>query len=156
MRAGILERLLRLARQIPPDVELGYHLCYGDEEHGHFSEPQDSKDLVAVANALVDGLERPLTWIHMPVPQGRDDDGWFAPMRELRLAPETELYLGLIHAGDADGSRRRIAAARRHVQGFGIATECGWGRGGAAAVAGLLELHRELSAPLPDAAAQTG
>ena len=69
VRAGILERLLRLGRHVPPEVELGYHLCYGDEEHGHFSEPQDSKDLVAVANALGDGLERPLKWIHMPVPQ---------------------------------------------------------------------------------------
>jgi len=30
-RAAILERLLRLGRHVPPDVELGYHLCYGDE-----------------------------------------------------------------------------------------------------------------------------
>ncbi|MDQ5832475.1 MAG: hypothetical protein M3550_05370, partial [Actinomycetota bacterium] len=110
VRAGILKRLLRLGALVPPEVELGYHLCYGDEEHGHFSEPQDSKDLVAVANALGDGLERPLTWIHMPVPEGRDDDGWFAPMRELRLAPETELYLGLLHPSDRDeGALRRIA-----------------------------------------------
>ena len=90
-------------------------------------------------------------WIHLPVPAEREDDRYFAPLGELRLPASTELYLGLIHAGDADGSRRRIAAAREHVQGFGIATECGWGRGGAAAVAGLLELHRELSAPLAGA-----
>ena len=52
--------------------------------------------------------------------------------------PETELYLGLIHAGD-DGARGAgspppAGASTR----FGVATECGWGRGGAAAVAGLL------------------
>ena len=29
-----------------------------------------------------------------------------------------------------------------------MATECGWGRGGAAAVDGLLALHREVAAPL--------
>jgi hypothetical protein len=157
VRAGILERLLRLGRQVPAEVELGYHLCYGDDEHGHFSEPQDSKDLVAVANALADGLERPLNWIHMPVPEARDDDGWFAPMRELRLGPETELYLGLVHPVDRDeGALRRIAAARRHVPRFGVATECGWGRGTAEAVMGLLELHRGVSAPLPDAAPQPG
>jgi hypothetical protein len=155
VRAGILERLLRLGGLLPAEVELGYHLCYGDEEHGHFSEPQDSKDLVAVANALGDGLERPLNWIHMPVPESRDDDGWFAPMRELRLAPETELYLGLVHPSDRDeGALRRIEAARRHVERFGVATECGWGRGTAEAVMGLLELHRGVSAPLPDAAPQ--
>ena len=155
VRAGIVERLLRLGALVPPEVELGYHLCYGDEEHGHFSEPQSSKDLVAVANALGDGLERPLTWIHMPVPERRDDDGWFAPMRELRLAPETELYLGLLHPSDRDeGALRRIAAARRHVARFGVATECGWGRGSAEAVMGLLELHRGVSAPLVEPAAR--
>src|SRR3954452_15584458 len=143
VQAGIVERLLRLGSLVPEGVELGYHLCYGDDESGHFAEPEDATKLVAVANALAAP-----DWIHLPVPAEREDDRYFAPLRELRLPATTELYLGLIHAGDADGSRRRIAAAREHVQGFGIATECGWGRGGAAAVAGLLELHRELSAPL--------
>jgi len=155
VRAGIVDRLLRLGRRVPPDVELGYHLCYGDEDHGHFSEPQDSKDLVAVANALAAGLERPLNWIHMPVPEARDDDGWFAPLRDLALAPETELYLGLLHPGDRDaGALRRIEAARRHVPRFGVATECGWGRETAEAVMGLLELHRGVSAPLAQPAAR--
>jgi SAM-dependent methyltransferase len=147
VEAGVVERLLRLGSFVPAGVELGYHLCYGDDESGHFAEPEDAGKLVAVANALTE-LERPPDWIHLPVPAEREDDRYFAPLGELRLAASTELYLGLIHAGDADGSRRQIAAAREHVQGFGIATECGWGRGGAAAVAGLLELHRELSAPL--------
>ncbi|MEP6952553.1 MAG: class I SAM-dependent methyltransferase [Solirubrobacteraceae bacterium] len=149
VRAGVLERLLRLSRAVPHDVELGFHLCYGDEAHGHFVEPGDSRKLVEVANALSASLDRPLNWIHMPVPHGRHDDAYFAPMRDLSLHPETELYLGLVHMGDgADGARRRIAAARRHVRGFGAATDCGWGRGGAAAVDGLLALHRELSAPV--------
>jgi hypothetical protein len=90
----------------------------------------------------------------MPVPEHRDDDGWFSPMRELRLRPETELYLGLLHPVDRDeGALRRIAAARRHVPHFGVGTECGWGRGTAEAVMGLLELHRGVSAPLPHTAA---
>jgi ubiquinone/menaquinone biosynthesis C-methylase UbiE len=91
----------------------------------------------------------------MPVPHDRDDDAYFAPLSDLRLPGETELYLGLLHPADGeDGARRRIAAAQRHVAGFGVATECGWGRGGAAAVEGLLELHRAVSAPLPDAGAE--
>jgi ubiquinone/menaquinone biosynthesis C-methylase UbiE len=151
VRAGVVERLLRLARMVPATVELGFHLCYGDDEHGHFAEPEDAGKLVGVANALAATLDRQLNWIHMPVPQERTDDGYYAPLGELRLPAETELYLGLLHAGETgDGARRRIAAARAHVDTFGVATECGWGRGGAAAVAGLLELHRELSAPLPD------
>lgn len=155
VRAGVLERLLRLSRHIPREVELGYHLCYGDEEHGHFVEPQDTGKLVSIANALAGSLDRPLNWIHMPVPLERTDDVWFEPLSRLALAPETELYLGLIHPEDgAAGARERIASARRHVQGFGAATECGWGRGGAAAVDGLLDLHREVTEPLPVAGAR--
>ena len=30
IKGGILERLLRLSRHVPHDVELGYHFCYGD------------------------------------------------------------------------------------------------------------------------------
>ena len=75
LRAGIVERLLRLARLVPAGVELGFHLCYGDDEHGHFAEPEDAGKLVAIANALAASLERPLSWIHMPVPHDRDDDG---------------------------------------------------------------------------------
>ena len=100
VRAGVVERLLRLARMVPAAVELGYHLCYGDDEHGHFAEPEDAGKLVDVANALAATLDRPLNWIHMPVPHEREDDRYFAPLGELRLPAETELYLGLIHAGD--------------------------------------------------------
>lgn len=130
VRAGVLERLLRLSRLIPADVELGYHLCYGDDEHGHFVEPQDTLKLVGVANALAAGIDRPLNWIHMPVPVGRGDDRFFVGLEQIALHPETELYLGLVHIEDgAVGARLRIAAAQRHVASFGVATECGWGRG---------------------------
>jgi SAM-dependent methyltransferase len=147
-RAGILERLLRLSRQVPADVELGYHLCYGDEEQGHFSEPQDALKLVGIANALAGAIDRPLNWIHMPVPADRADDRFFQPLSGLQLHAETELYLGLLHPEDTpQDARARIAVAQRHVLSFGVATECGLGRGGAAAVERVLALHREVSAP---------
>ena len=85
VRAGIVERLLHYGSRVPEGVELGFHLCYGDEEHGHFCEPADAGNLVDVANALADGLERPLDWIHMPVPRGRTDDRYFAPLGDLQL-----------------------------------------------------------------------
>src|SRR5206468_1374123 len=66
---GILERLLRLSRQVPADVELGYHFCYGDVQHRHFTEPRDAARLVEIANALAASLGRPLTWVHLPVPR---------------------------------------------------------------------------------------
>jgi SAM-dependent methyltransferase len=151
VRSGVLERLLRLSRHIPAQVELGFHLCYGDETHGHFVVPQDARKMVDVANALASSLGRPLNWLHMPVPRDAGDE-YFAPLADLRLDPATELYLGVLHIEDGvDGARGRIATARRHVDAFGAASDCGWGRGGSTAVDILLELHRDVSQSLPAA-----
>jgi hypothetical protein len=39
----------------------------------------------------------------------------------LKLGPETELYLGLIHHDDPEGDATRLAAARRHARAAEIA-----------------------------------
>jgi hypothetical protein len=149
VRAGILERLIRLGQRVPADVELGYHLCYGDAEHQHFKQPEDLGKLVTLANDLATGLQRPITWIHMPVPRDRDDDAYFAPLGALRLPPETELYLGLVHYTDGlDGTRRRIAAAQRTIQDFGVATECGMGRRPPETIPDLLAIHAAVAGPV--------
>src|SRR5437867_246591 len=149
VKGGILERLLRLSRHITPDVELGYHFCYGDVQHRHFKEPADTRKLVEVANALAANLGRPLNWIHMPVPRDRLDEAYYAPLAELRLRPETELHLGLVHHTDGvEGTVRRMEVAGRFASDFGIATECGWGRRAPATIPELLRIHRELSTPI--------
>lgn len=149
IKGGILERLLRLSRYVPPDVQLGYHFCYGDVQHRHFKEPADAGKLVDVANALAASLDRPLNWIHLPVPRERLDEAYYAPLRELRLRPETELYLGLVHHTDGvDGTVRRIEVARGFVSNFGIATECGWGRRPPSTIPELLRIHGALSASI--------
>jgi hypothetical protein len=147
-RAAIFERLLRWGSWVPAEVELGYHLCYGDDEGKHFKEPTDTTLLVEVANHVAEHLNRPLTWVHLPVPQGRADEAYFAPLAGLRLRPETELYLGLIHLDDgAAGAERRIAAARPFVADFGVATECGMGRRPPETIPALLALHAAIAAP---------
>ena len=152
VKGGILERLLRISRHVPADVQLGYHLCYGDVQHRHFKEPADAGKLVEVANALAASLGRPLTWIHLPVPRERLDEAYYAPLRDLRLRAETELYLGLLHHTDGvEGTRRRIETAQRFVSGFGVATECGWGRRPAATIPDLLRIHAAVSAPIQSA-----
>ena len=152
VKGGILERLLRISRHVPPDVPLGYHLCYGDVQHRHFKEPADAGRLVDLGNALAASLGRPLNWIHLPVPRERLDDAYYAPLRDLRLRAETELYLGLVHHTDGvEGTRRRMEVARRYVSGFGVATECGWGRRPAATIPDLLRIHAEVSGPQPRA-----
>ena len=71
--------------------------------------------MVEIANAIAARVARPIQFFHMPVPKGRTDDAYFAPLERLRLGDETELYLGLIHHDDAQGDAARLAAARRHV-----------------------------------------
>jgi hypothetical protein len=105
-------------------------------------EPKDTANCVEVYNRLADGIARPLHWIHLPVPIGRDDEAYFAPLVGLKRRPETALYLGVIHLSDGvDGTRRRIAMAERFVTDFGIAPECGFGRRPPETIPDLLQLH---------------
>jgi len=147
-KRGVVERLVRLGNRVPADIELGYHLCYGDAGHKHFVEPEDASKLVEVAHAISVGVRRQFNWIHMPIPRNRTDDAYFAPLQHLKLHPETELYLGLVHFTDGvEGTRSRIAAAQKVVADFGVATECGMGRRKAATIPELLRIHSEVAAP---------
>jgi hypothetical protein len=81
----------------------------------------------------------------MPVPRGRDDDAYYAPLAELRLRAETKLYLGLIHLSDGvEGTRRRMSTAAKFVSDFGVATECGFGRRPPNTISDLLAIHAAL------------
>ena len=126
---ALLARIHRLARAVPDDVELGLHLCYGDFAGKHFVEPKDAAKMVDFANALARTIEHRLAYIHMPVPVDRNDDAFHRPLRDLKLGAGTELFLGVVHARDGlEGTRARIAAAKRYAPPFGIATECGMAR----------------------------
>jgi hypothetical protein len=145
-RQEILDRLVRCCERVPSDVELGIHFCYGDPGHKHLVDPKDLTLLVELANYLSAKCARVLNWIHMPIPHDRDDDVYFAPLQNLKLRPQTELYLGLVHLTDGvAGARRRIASASRAVKKFGIATECGFGRRPPETVPALLALHRDIA-----------
>jgi hypothetical protein len=124
------ENFRRLATAVPVDVELGFHLCYGDLDAKHFIEPIDATKMVELANLITRSVRRPITWMHMPVPIGRTDGAFYMPLGNLALGPETELYLGLVHAQDGvEGTSRRIEAAKQYAPTFGIASECGISRG---------------------------
>lgn len=143
----IVAALARLGAAVPEPAELAYHLCYGSMNNRHWKEPADLANLVAVANRLAAAVRRPIDWVHMPVPIDRDDDPYFAPLDDLRLASETTLFLGLVHRDDGvPGALRRMAAARRHRARFGIATECGLGRRDPATIPHWLSLHAEIAA----------
>jgi hypothetical protein len=137
--------LTDLADHVPADIELLFHFCYGDSNHKHVVEPRDMGDMVDVANRLSADIKRPIQLIHMPVPRDRSDEAYFEPLKRLRLKPETELCLGLVHYTDGVlGTRRRMAAAERHAADFSVATECGFGRRDPNTIPELLRIHAEI------------
>ncbi|MEA2946770.1 MAG: hypothetical protein QOI40_2100 [Alphaproteobacteria bacterium] len=140
-RTETIDVLTRIGDAVPAGIELGYHLCYGSPADEHMVQPKDMGVMVEMTNAIVAGVTRPVQFFHMPVPKGRTDDAYFAPLENLRLGPQTELYLGLIHHDDAKGDAARLAAARRHARVDGIGTECGMARGDPARLPALLAAH---------------
>ncbi len=75
----------------------------------------------------------------MPVLDGADDS-YFAPLKSFK-APDTKIYLGVIHHMDDRAEfTRLVSAAARNIADFGIAAPCGFGREPRPA-AGLLKEH---------------
>ena len=142
-KAKISAQLGRLGRAVPDTVDLGYHLCYGTPADEHLVMPTDMSILVEMTNSIVEVLDgKRLDFVHLPVPKERTDDAYFAPMADLALPADVELFMGLIHHDDHEGDLARIATARRVRDRFGIATECGWGRTDPERVPGLIASHR--------------
>jgi hypothetical protein len=112
---GIVSRVVRMCESIPQDVKLAFHLCYGDLSHKHFVDPEGTGLLVELANALMreEGIGKRTEWVHVPVPKGRVDEGYFEDLKTLELkkyeqvqgASRTKLYLGLVHANDEIGTK---------------------------------------------------
>jgi hypothetical protein len=131
-----------LGNRVPAGVDLLYHLCYGDSNHRHVVEPTDMGDMVEFTNRVMQRISRPVHLVHMPVPRDRGDEAYFAPLKNLRLRPEAELCLGLVHYTDGlDGARRRLATARKFSEKFAVGTECGFGRRKPETIPELLRLH---------------
>jgi hypothetical protein len=140
-RTETIDVLKRIGDAVPPGIDLGYHLCYGSPADEHMVQPKDAGIMVEMTNAVVAGVKRPIQFFHLPVPKGRTDDAYFAPLAKLKLPAATALYLGLIHHDDAAGDAARLAAARRHARVDGIGTECGMARGDPARLLALLAAH---------------
>lgn len=149
---GMDELAASIARALdclPDAVEGGIHLCYGDAgEDKHYVNPRDMGVMVAFHNAIAARATHGIAWVHMPVPKEHEDEAYFAPLAELRLRPETELMLGLVHRLDGiDGARRKVAAARKFAPTFGVGTECGMGRYFSAdTMPEVFALHRQIAA----------
>ena len=142
-RTETLDVLKTIGDAVPAAIEFGYHLCYGSPADEHMVQPKDAGIMVEMTNAIVAGVRRPIQFFHLPVPKGRTDDAYYVPLEKLKLKPETELYLGLVHHNDAAGNAARLAAARRHARVDGIGTECGMARGDPSRLPALLAAHAQ-------------
>ena len=127
---GITDRLVRLAAAVGPDVEMGYHLCYGDMGHVHFVQPKNTDLLVELANTIVQsvGPVHRVSYFHMPVPKDKTDEAYVLPLKVLALHG-ARLFLGVVHPHDEGGTRTRLEAAKAVFPDVaGVSTECGLGR----------------------------
>ncbi|KAK6837263.1 hypothetical protein RU639_001354 [Aspergillus parasiticus] len=108
---GIVTRMQRLYKAVPSGIPLGLYLGYGDCRYTHFAEPQDLSLVVQLVNHITKAVDRPISWIHMPVPKDRDDSAYFEALSQLDAGDDVELYLGMVHANDNEGTRRRVRTA---------------------------------------------
>lgn len=120
----------RLTRQIPEDVLVGYHLCYGTFPEWPMYEARDMSLLVRMANYAVASSGRRVDWLHLAGPRylRSEDESFFAPLAELEPG-DAHVFLGIVLPVDGlSGLKRRHSTASRFLSGFGVAMYCGFGR----------------------------
>jgi hypothetical protein len=151
----ITPALVRCVDQVPADVPVGLHLCYGDYGHQHFTQPESLQMQVDLVNAVAAAAQRPLAWASFTVPQARDDASYFAPLRDLTVGPETQLAFALVPYHPDDQAGGTAATQARHIdtalaespggaREWGVCTECGMGRVAVQDVPRLLDIHHEI------------
>ncbi|MEM7332556.1 MAG: hypothetical protein AAF490_10720 [Chloroflexota bacterium] len=140
--ANLLPTLGELGDAVPDGVELGFHLCYGSPVDEPLVVQEDMQVVVDFANQISASVKRSVQFMHLPVSDPLADDRFFAPLGQLKLPADTELYVGLVNPRDPEGDERRIQLAQKYYPNFGIATECGWGRKELAQMIPLLTEHQ--------------
>jgi hypothetical protein len=147
---SIVERLARCVGQVPADVPVGLHLCYGDYQHRHFREPESLALQVQVVAALNDIAQRQVNWYAFTVPQYQRDPSFFAPLRDMPRREGTELYFALVpyhpdkQAPGTTEEQVRLIDEHLAASEWGICTECGMARAESAEIPGLLDKYREI------------
>jgi hypothetical protein len=121
----------RLTPQIPEEVMLGYHFCYGTFPEWPMYEARDIGLLVRMANYAVANSGRTVDWVHMAGPRylRSEDRSFFRPLVDLEVGAQTRVFLGIVLPVDGlSGLRRRHATASRYLGDFGVGMYCGFGR----------------------------
>ncbi|MBN06512.1 MAG: hypothetical protein CMM45_01600 [Rhodospirillaceae bacterium] len=137
----IIRTLTKVGDAVVGSIDMGYHLCYGSPLDEHCVQPKDIGNLVEMANELTAAVSRRIDYIHMPVPKDRNDEAYFAPLADLELSADTDLYLGCVHHNDHEGNARKLDLARQQTDIAGVGSECGWGRGDPENLNSILDAH---------------
>jgi hypothetical protein len=115
-----------ISPQIPREVPLGYHACFGTLSGWPSRQPKDLTGSVLLVNAAVASSDRPVDFVHIPT-LGSSGDEFFKPLSNLQVG-SARVYLGLIHHLNGFHVREQVQTARKYLPGFGIAAPCGFGR----------------------------
>lgn len=148
----LARRILRVIRRSPPGTRWGFHLCVGDMNNKAFSRLEDAGTLVLLANALLAGFPegRKLEFLHIPLAHGSEppttDEGFYAPLAELRVPPDVRLIAGYAHeAGTLDELLELRDLIESQVgRPVDVAASCGLGRRDLAAAESNLSLSKSL------------
>jgi hypothetical protein len=154
---AIAAGLARCVDQVPAEIPVGLHLCYGDYGHQHFKQPQSLALQVRVLDAVMAAAGRAVSFVSFTVPQYQREESYFAPLAGLAADPDTELNFALVPYHPADqapgttGEQVRLidaalAASPGGSRAWGICTECGMGRVDREDIPVLLDLHRQIVA----------
>jgi hypothetical protein len=122
--------VVRLTPQIPEEVLVGYHLCYGTFPEWPMYEARDYSVLVRMANFAVANSGRRIDWLHMAGPRylRSEDKSFFRPLVDLEPG-DARVFLGIVLPVDGvSGLKRRHATASKYLDDFGVAMYCGFGR----------------------------
>jgi hypothetical protein len=140
-KEGALERnapqFRALSKDIPEDVLLGYHFCFGTFGGWPRFAPPDLSGTVALANAAASGSGRRVDWLNFPT-LDRSDDAFFRPLADLDPRG-ARVYLGLVH--NMARFEERVAAARKFLPKFSVSAPCGFGRCQPSELPGIVEDH---------------
>ena len=147
--------VVRLTPQIPEEVLVGYHFCYGTFPEWPMYEARDMGLLVRMANYAVAQSGRPVDWVHLAGPRylRSEDRSFFRPLVDLECSDATRVFLGIVLPVDGvAGLRRRHATASRYLRDFGVAMYCGFGRQPGADGMETMREHRRVVRALRDGA----
>jgi len=125
---SIFAPALELNKEVPEAAMLGYHACYGTSGGWPRRSPQDLSGAVLLLNAAVAQSGRRVDFLHIPTVDSKSEN-YFDPLGDLKTGG-ARVYVGLVHAlHEEGGMETQIRWIGKHLDDFGIAAPCGFGRG---------------------------